>query len=357
MTVKLTMLKTMVLLLPSILARSDPFGTPPPYTGAPPGSSSCVVTHTTGTFYMGPGQAKVIVDSTNSTCEGYLCDGNTGTATQELSMSATCTQGCVDVAGSTNYCKCRADCNGGSEPCDAQPCQNGGTCTSPGSGEFACACPAGYGGTICQTDKCTDYCLNGGTCVHDPARVTGVRCTCSSGYLDTRCQTARCDSATSPCYNGGECAMDPTDATWGFTCQCQGGFSGAFCQEAACVDGSEHCPVWAKQWQPSECDVNPAWMRFNCPVSCGTCGKCVDKSFHCPYWANGTSTSECDVNPGYMHHTCPVSCNTCAVASPCWADQSPCQNGGTCVHDASDTSDRYSCICPPGYQGTNCQTD
>ncbi|KAK7110741.1 aggrecan core protein-like isoform X1 [Littorina saxatilis] len=114
---------TMMVLLPNILA-NWPFTTPPPYTGAPPGSSSCVVAHTTGTFYMSPGQAKVIVDSTNSTCEGYLCDGNTGTATQELSMSATCTQGCVDVVGSTNYCKCRADCT---DPEPAATCATGWT--------------------------------------------------------------------------------------------------------------------------------------------------------------------------------------------------------------------------------------
>ena len=30
----------------------------------------------------------------------------------------------------------------------------------------------------------------------------------------------------------------------------------------------------------------------------------------------------------------------------------PCQNGGTCV----DGDNRYTCTCPMGYDGANCQT-
>ncbi|KAG9338341.1 hypothetical protein JZ751_025898 [Albula glossodonta] len=32
------------------------------------------------------------------------------------------------------------------DPCDSQPCQNGGTCVSEGLEKYSCTCPAGYGG-------------------------------------------------------------------------------------------------------------------------------------------------------------------------------------------------------------------
>ena len=34
--------------------------------------------------------------------------------------------------------------------------------------------------------------------------------------------------------------------------------------------------------------------------------------------------------------------------------QSPCQNGATCRNDSHG---RYTCSCPPGYEGTNCQSE
>ncbi len=34
--------------------------------------------------------------------------------------------------------------------------------------------------------------------------------------------------------------------------------------------------------------------------------------------------------------------------------QSPCQNGATCCNNGHGG---YTCSCPPGYEGTNCQTN
>ena len=34
--------------------------------------------------------------------------------------------------------------------------------------------------------------------------------------------------------------------------------------------------------------------------------------------------------------------------------QSPCQNGATCRNDGHGG---YTCSCPPGYEGTNCQSE
>lgn len=38
-----------------------------------------------------------------------------------------------------------------SAPCDSNPCHNGGTCTISGS-SYACTCPPGYTGNICQSN-------------------------------------------------------------------------------------------------------------------------------------------------------------------------------------------------------------
>lgn len=34
------------------------------------------------------------------------------------------------------------------DPCDSQPCQNGGTCVPEGLDKYHCLCPLGYGGDI-----------------------------------------------------------------------------------------------------------------------------------------------------------------------------------------------------------------
>lgn len=34
------------------------------------------------------------------------------------------------------------------DPCDSQPCQNGGTCVPVGLDKYHCLCPVGYGGDI-----------------------------------------------------------------------------------------------------------------------------------------------------------------------------------------------------------------
>ena len=55
------------------------------------------------------------------------------------------------------------------DPCaHTMPCQNGGTCTTPGPDQFECQCVEGYEGVNCEdeTDECNpNPCLNEGTCI------------------------------------------------------------------------------------------------------------------------------------------------------------------------------------------------
>ena len=53
-------------------------------------------------------------------------------------------------------------------PCNRRSrCQNGGTCTNDGQGDYRCTCVAGYMGGACEMDvnECeSEPCENGGTC-------------------------------------------------------------------------------------------------------------------------------------------------------------------------------------------------
>lgn len=101
-------------------------------------------------------------------------------------------------------------------------------------------------------------------------------------------------SNTSPCLNGGTCVY--AASTGVSTCSCTTHFNGTKCQN-----------------NYNECTTN----------TCPTGLTCIA----------GNGTTEC------------VSLNSC--------DSSPCSNGGTC----NNTYNSYTCTCPTGVSGDNCQTD
>lgn len=54
-------------------------------------------------------------------------------------------------------------------PCDSQPCNNGGKCTSDSDG-FSCSCTEGFSGKYCELVQekeaiCNLKCENGGKCL------------------------------------------------------------------------------------------------------------------------------------------------------------------------------------------------
>jgi len=69
--------------------------------------------------------------------------------------------------------------------------------------------------------------------------------------------------------------------------------------------------------------------------------------------SNTSSQHSCDqmVNGPVVTGTC--RCEDCPASCPNPCLSSPCQNGGVC--ELNPFTDGYSCFCPRGYSGTNCQ--
>lgn len=112
------------------------------------------------------------------------------------------------------------------DPCDPNPCENGGECVQAGGG-FTCVCQPGFSGPTCEMvdeDPCDpNPCENDGTCsVADGALV----CECEPGFEGETCETEIDECADAPCQNGGLC----TDEVAGFSCECPMGFDGDACE-------------------------------------------------------------------------------------------------------------------------------
>ena len=88
-----------------------------------------------------------------------------------------------------------------------------------------------------------------------------------------------------------------------------------------CADRHAECPTYAED---GECESNPGFAKYQCAVSCGTCGDfdaayegmregggdgpCTDKHRECRDWAH---MGECGFNPGFMLGECKRSCMVC----------------------------------------------
>ncbi|XP_063230514.1 sushi, von Willebrand factor type A, EGF and pentraxin domain-containing protein 1-like [Bacillus rossius redtenbacheri] len=190
-------------------------------------------------------------------------------------------------------------------PCFSSPCQRGGTCRALGRQLFACDCPDGYQGSLCEeeVDSCeSSPCLHGGTCSsHGPS----YTCSCPPGFTGLSCETDVDECESSPCLNGGSCV----DSLNEYVCLCADGFQGDRCEE-----------------DTDECAALP----------CMNEGLCVD----------GVATYSCECLPGFAGAHCEEE-----WADPC--EVQPCDNGGSCISGYAN----YSCECPAGYSGPRCEVD
>ncbi len=253
------------------------------------------------------------------------------------------------------------------DECAPNPCQNGGTCTD-GDNSYTCACPAGWEGANCEVD--IDECAGGDPCNIGTLLLDnfpqGQACTNTPGSFTCECSPfaagATCEASCS-CLTEAVIADDfGTFVPWlysGFgiipASACITDDSGTHIQldggslslgATACsasfndVSGPDYA-LTADQFAACQklADAAVAANGLTCgpdlcdPNPCDAAHLCV----------NGAATYSCVCPEGFIGENCEINTDACAVA--------PCQNGGTCT----DLEEGFSCACPGGFTGATCE--
>ncbi len=261
--------------------------------------------------------------------------------------------------------------------CSPNPCQNGGTCATAGT-SFTCTCAEGFSGPTCGTQSVV------------PDREIGEACS-SDAQCDVR-GTPRCLTEVHPL----EAALPPTE----FLASIGLDFPRGYCSNQPNCASNIECGPHGKCLAPFR-NVTDQTLRdlegtFDPPLASGALDflggygvclrSCTDglecfsdqacklvmpefisqvpgstnpQTFCVPHEdcrfcnshascsVDGNDDGRCVCDPGYTGNG--LTC-TATGAGACAAN--PCVNGGTCT-DGPDNS--YTCACPTGYGGTNCQ--
>ncbi|XP_033643609.1 protein crumbs-like isoform X1 [Asterias rubens] len=337
------------------------------------------------------------VDFFNCTCldeyTGRLCD----VLINETCAGNPCKNGatCQDANGSRPafMCQCPkgfdgSDCGNEINYCLSSECTNGATCDNDGDNEgFTCYCPDGYSGNFCQIN---DNDCNGVTCQNGGACQDGVdefTCNCASGYEGQFCETNINECDPDPCYFGATCE----DLIGEYNCVCTDNYGGRNCSNdidecqngtaPICLNGGTcnntqggytcTCPpdTYGSRCQFTPCSPSPCEDHANCSTHPPESFVC-----HCPFGYEGLTCSvancsgvtcdnggTCQLGDGGGSWICSctefVTGPKCQYRGPCATGQA-CENGGTCQQTyLNDGSFSFQCLCPTGFNGTNCELE
>jgi len=170
------------------------------------------------------------------------------------------------------------------DPCQPNPCQNGGQCMAMGN-SYQCRCQTGFMGRNCdQADICgvRSPCLCG-TCQNDPMSALGFKCHCPPGVSGQRCERLlNCLDPGFECRNGGHCIPR---VLGDYVCSCPQPWCGATCtnKSPSCTN-TLYASVKAGDCSASNCNnrgvcVSRKSGGFECFCSTGWKGsKCESQS-------------------------------------------------------------------------------
>ncbi|XP_072048737.1 uncharacterized protein [Amphiura filiformis] len=183
--------------------------------------------------------------------------------------------------------------------------------------------------------------------------------TITASATDTRGQITTCGfdvvvnsmdpCANHRCQNGGQCEVFPGSCL--YSCVCPPCFYGQFCEKRLDACSCHKCQNGAM------CQANSC-TQYQCMcVGCYT-GQLCQHLLPDPCLRNPCGGYRCTRDPGSCTgYNCEcidgINCPSERLVYEKLCNTFPCQNGGTCTDLESD---RYMCICQPGYGGVNCAT-
>jgi len=195
-------------------------------------------------------------------------------------------------------------------------------------------------------------CQNEGVC---EAPSDQFQCTCPAGFAGSVCETNldECEAPEFPCLNG-VCV----DGINNYTCACQTGWTGWLCnldldecEASPCKNGG----TCTQSPEPGDytCACQPEYKGKDCQelkvktcreMPCQNGGTCIEETERA-----GPEQYSCDCPNGYEGINCEQQTDFCVKL------KAECKNGGTCSSDFS--SFNYNCQCVPGYEGRKCEID
>ncbi|XP_054719365.1 neurogenic locus notch homolog protein 1-like [Uloborus diversus] len=317
-----------------------------------PSSSSGTTTRLPSTLNETEGSTSVSLATESQTNPTNTTDATPTTAETET----------ITVTGDTKYSVTnsettitRTDSTRVFDPCEPNPCYNGGTCKIINEMIY-CFCRDSYGGRFCREGK---WCAEGWgatLCPHDCNFnfTTNIgRCVCLPGQLYNH-NLKKCEAVDMCPYMSDQC-KGKNEICLNSTCQCEENYKRNdknecvpnFCESKFNPCGSNAiCEDVADQPKHMKCSCKDGYTSIG--SSCEKINKCsVPGVLRCQHTCN-ISTETCECLPGYKLLPNGISCEAIDQNTTC----TKACGVGVCKKTGTDEE----CVCPSTHtwNGTTC---